>query len=257
MDFKGKVVIITGASSGIGSATSEHFAKLGASLVLTGRNIENLQKVSDKCASFENAVTPLILQLDISIDSDNIKLIEETIKKFGKIDVLVNNAGILLSGSIEDSTMEDYDNIMNTNVRSFFHLTMLAVPHLIKTQGNIVNLSSVAGSRSFPNILAYCMSKAAIDQFTKCTCLELAPKKVRVNAVNPGVIITDIHSRSGMDEDSYAAFLEKCKQTHALGRAGEASEVATVIAFLASDAASYVTGACIPVDGGRHAMCPR
>lgn len=134
---------------------------------------------------------------------------------------------------------------------------MLAAPYLIQTRGNIVNVSSVNGIRSFPNVLAYCMSKAAIDQFTRCAALDLAPKQVRVNSVNPGVIITEIHKRSGMSSDEYKEFLKKCQQTHALGRPGEVEEVARTIVFLASEDASFITGASIPVDGGRHAMCPR
>lgn len=131
------------------------------------------------------------------------------------------------------------------------------MPHLIKTQGNIVNISSVNGIRSFPGVLAYNISKAALDQFTRCTALELAPKKVRVNSVNPGVIITNIHKRGGMDEEAYKNFLERAKTTHALGRPGTVDEVSEAIQFLASDSASFITGASLPVDGGRHAMCPR
>lgn len=129
---------------------------------------------------------------------------------------------------------------------------MLAVPHLIKTKGSVVNVSSIAGLRSFPTVLAYCMSKSALDQFTRCIALELGLKGVRVNAVNPGVISTGIHMKSTMNKE----FLKKCVDTHALGRAGESKEVASVIIFLASDAASNITGATIPVDGGRHAICP-
>lgn len=149
------------------------------------------------------------------------------------------------------------DNIMNINVRSVFHLTKLAVPYLIATRGNIVNVSSVNGMRSFPGVLAYNMSKSALDQFTQCVALELADKQVRVNSVNPGVVITNIHKRGGMDEESYAKFLEHSKTTHALGRAGTVQEIADAIAFLASDRSTFITGALLPVDGGRHSMCPR
>lgn len=180
-----------------------------------------------------------------------------TIEEFQKLDVLVNNAGILESGSIENTSLEQYDRVMNTNVRGPYHLTMLAAPHLVKTIGNIVNVSSVTGLRAFPNVLAYCMSKAALDQFTRCVALELAPKGVRVNAVNPGVITTGIHMKSSMNEQQYEEFIKKCAETHALGRAADAKEVSSVITFLASDAASNITGATLPVDGGRHAMCPR
>lgn len=146
---------------------------------------------------------------------------------------------------------------MNINVRSVFHLTQLAVPYLIATKGNIVNVSSVNGIRSFPGVLAYNISKSALDQFTQCVALELADKQVRVNSVNPGVIVTNIHKRGGMDEEAYAKFLEHSKATHALGRAGNVEEVAEAIAFLASDRSSFITGTLLPVDGGRHSMCPR
>jgi len=251
----GKVAVITGASSGIGAATAKLFAQRGASLVLTGRNQENLEKVASACASAAGKPLTIIANLDQEKEVENI--VKETVDKMGSLDILVNNAGILEMGTIENSSLEQYDKIMNTNVRAIYQLTMLAVPHLIKTQGCIVNVSSVNGLRSFPGVLAYNISKSALDQLTRCVALELAPKKVRVNSVNPGVIITDLQRRGGLNEESYAKFLERSKETHALGRPGEAEEVAESIAFLASDAASFTTGVTLPVDGGRHAMCPR
>lgn len=250
----GKIAIITGASSGIGAATAVLFSKLGATLSLTGRNVANLNSVAEKCCSSE---PPLTIQADLTKEEDTAKIVEETIKKYGRIDVLVNNAGILEMGSIENTSLDQYDRLMNTNVRSMYHLTMLATPHLIKTQGTIVNISSVNGMRAFPGVLAYNVSKAAVDQFTRTVALELAPKQVRVNSVNPGVTITDLQKRGGLTDEAYKAFLERSKITHALGRPGEADEVAQVISFLASSDSSFITGASIPVDGGRHAMCPR
>jgi len=251
----GKVAVITGASSGIGAATAKLFAQRGASLVLTGRNQENLEKVASACAGAAGKPLTIIANLDKEKEVENI--VKETVDKMGSLDILVNNAGILEMGTIENSSLEQYDKIMNTNVRAIYQLTMLAVPHLVKTQGCIVNVSSVNGLRSFPGVLAYNISKSALDQLTRCVALELAPKKVRVNSVNPGVIITDLQRRGGLNEESYAKFLERSKETHALGRPGEAEEVAESIAFLASDAASFTTGVTLPVDGGRHAMCPR
>uniref|UniRef100_A0A9J8AX90 Zgc:101858 n=1 Tax=Cyprinus carpio carpio TaxID=630221 RepID=A0A9J8AX90_CYPCA len=241
--LNGKVTLITGASSGIGAGTAVLFAKLV--LALNGRDVDNLTKVAKECEAC-GAV------------QDTVKrTVEMVIAHFEKLDVLINSAGILAMGSIETTDMAQYDKIMSVNVRSVYHLTHLCVPHLIKTKGSIVNVSSVNGQRSFPGVLAYCMSKSAIDQFTRCVALELASKQVRVNAVCPGVIITEVHKRAGLDEDQYAQFLEKCKVTHALGRPGEVEEVAHAIAFLASDAATFITGVNLPVDGGRHAMCPR
>lgn len=256
--FANKVVLITGASSGIGAETALDFAKLGAKVVITGRNKENLDKVAKNCEEESpGKIKPLALISDANKESDNEDLIKTTIEHFKQLDVLVNNAGILGAGTIETTSLEQYDSIMNTNVRSVYHLTMLAVPHLLKTKGNIVNLSSVAGLRCFPNMLTYCISKAALDQFTRCVALELGPKGVRVNAVNPGAILTGIHLKGSMDDKEYAAYLEKCKETHAIGRPGYANEVSSVITFLAGDSATNITGATLPVDGGRHAMCPR
>ncbi|KAF3851334.1 hypothetical protein F7725_013106 [Dissostichus mawsoni] len=243
--LRGKVTLITGASSGIGAGTSVLFARLGALLALNGRDVDNLKKISKQCTDC-GAAEPLLVPGDLTDEEVVKKTVEQTISHFGRLDVLVNSAGILAMGSIETTDLAQYDRIMNINVRSVYHLTQLCVPHLIETKGSIVNVSSVNGQRSFPGVLAYCMSKSAIDQFTSCTALG-----------DPGVIITDVHKRAGLNEEQYAQFLAKCKQTHALGRPGEVEEVAHAIAFLASDAASFITGVNLPVDGGRHAMCPR
>lgn len=256
MSFLGKVVLITGASSGIGKETAIKFSKLGAKLAVTGRNVERLSSVAKSC-TVSSDLKPLLLTGELTKEEDVVKIVNETINHFGRLDVLVNNAGIIENGTIENTTLEQYDRMFNINVRSVYHLTMLAVPHLIKTRGNIVNVSSVAGSRSFPNVLSYAMSKAAIDQFTKCIALELASYGVRANSVNPGVIITQLHKNAGMADEAYQKFLERSKETHALGRPGNAEEVADCIVYLASDNASFITAENIHVDGGRHAMCPR
>ncbi|CAL1676069.1 unnamed protein product [Lasius platythorax] len=253
MSFAGKVVLITGASSGIGAATAVHLAQLGASLSISGRNKDNLNKVAEQCGQSK----PFIVTGELTNETDVKNIIDSTIKHYGKLDVLINNAGIIEPGSIESTSLEQYDRVFNVNVRSVYQLTALAVPHLIKTKGNIVNVSSITGLRSFSGALAYCMSKSAVDQFTRCIALELGPKQVRVNAVNPGVVITNLHRSSGMSEEQLKAFYEHSKETHVLGRTGDVTEVAKTIAFLASDDASFITGATLPVDGGRHAMCPR
>ncbi|XP_056639112.1 3-oxoacyl-[acyl-carrier-protein] reductase FabG-like [Diorhabda sublineata] len=254
MAFAGKVILITGASSGIGAATAKQFAGLGATLALAGRNMDNLKQVASDCSTKS---IPLLLTGELTNEKDTKAIVDKTIEHFGKLDVLINNAGILETGTIETTTLDQYDRLMNTNVRSMYHLSMLAVPHLIKSKGSIVNVSSVNGLRAFPGVLAYCMSKAAVDQFTRCVALELAPKQVRVNCVNPGVTITNLHKRGGMNQEQYEAFLKKTQETHALGRPGKPEEVARTIIFLASEDSSFITGATVPVDGGRHAMCPR
>lgn len=251
MSFNGKVILITGASSGIGAGTAEHLSKLGASLALVGRNANNLSEVIKKCGEIP------ILPIVADVNTDAKKIIDQTVAHFGRLDVLVNNAGVGVKSSIESTSMEPYDYVMATNLRSVYELTTYAVPHLMATKGNIINVSSTSGIRASPVVLTYCMSKAALDQFTKCISLELAPKGVRVNSVNPAVIKTNFHKNMGFDEEEYNLYLENCKKSHALGRVGEVYEVAEAIAFLASDAASFITGTLLPVDGGKINMCQR
>lgn len=254
--FAGKVILITGASSGIGEATALHMAKLGGKLALTGRNVTNLEKISKQCETLSQ-LKPLVITGELSDEQHVRNIVDTTVRHYAKLDVLVNNAGVLETGSIENTSLEQFDRIFNVNVRAVYQLTMLAVPHLIKTKGSIVNVSSVNGIRSFANVLAYNMSKSAVDQMTRCVALELADKGVRVNSVNPGVVKTNLQRRGGMDDAAYGAFLKRCQETHALGRYGEPEEVAKAIAFLASDDSSFTTGVNLPVDGGRHALCPR
>src|SRR4030095_15142657 len=127
----------------------------------------------------------------------------------GVIDVLVNAAGVIATGSLEATTDEVWDRMMAVNARAPFRLMRAALPHLTARQGAGANVSSVNGLRSFPGVLAYCVSKSAVDQLTRCAAIELAPLGVRINAVNPGVTVTNLHRRSGMDEAQYAAFLER------------------------------------------------
>ncbi|KAK0422405.1 hypothetical protein QR680_007552 [Steinernema hermaphroditum] len=252
------VAVITGASSGIGRATALLFAEKGYHLSLSGRNEEALNEVQKECVGKGVAAENIVLTLgDISDKTIAKSLIDRTLEKFGKIDSLVNAAGIIVNGTVADTPLQEYDHQMNINVRSIVQLTQMAIPHLIKAKGSVVNVSSVTGTNAFPGVTYYCMSKAAIDQFTKCLALELASTGVRVNAVNPGVIITQVHKRGGMNDEAYAAFLEKCKTTHALGRAGEAREVAQGIYYLASDMSSFTTGHLLAIDGGRGIMTPR
>ena len=258
-DLSDKVALVTGAGSGIGAATAKLFAERGAKLSLVDRNEVNVQSVGDECVRVGPANTkrPLIVVADLSCEEDVTKLVDTTVKKFGQLDILVNNAGIFAFGTIENTSLEQYDRVMSVNVRAPFQLTMLCVPHLIATRGNIVNVSSVAGTRSHPRALVYSMSKSAVDQMTSCTALELASKGVRVNSVNPGVIATKLYSRPGISDEQCARFIQHQKETHPLGRIGDVEEVAQAIAFLASSSASFITGEHLHVDGGWHAAGPR
>jgi len=258
-DLSGKVSLITGAGSGIGKATAIQFARLGANLSLTDRNEVDLQRVGDECVRVGPADTqpPLTVVAEMSCEADVANLVDATIKKFGRLDILVNNAGFIEYGTIETTSLEQYDRVMGVNVRAAFQLTMLCVPHLVSTRGNIVNVSSIAGTRSFPGILAYGMSKSAVDQMTACTALELASKGVRVNSVNPGVVATELYRRGGLSDEQHDNFMQRRKETIPLGRVGEPEEVAQAIAFLASSAASFITGEHLHVTGGFHVASPR
>lgn len=253
--MQGKVVIVTGASSGIGRAAALLFAKRRATVIAVGRNEKELSALAKSKGAEKGLIKPHLA--DMTEMSQLERIASETIHNHGRIDCLVNSAGIIKNGSIETTTLDDWDKMMQINLRSVFVLSQKCVPSLAETRGNIVNVSSVAGTRAFPNVLSYCVSKAAIDQLTRCSALELAAKGVRVNAVNPGVVVTNIHKRGGMEDVAYDEFLEHSKQTHPIGRVGTADEVAELICFLASDKASWITGATYEIDGGRAQTCAR
>ena len=249
MEFEGKVAVVTGATSGIGMAAARKLAAQGAKVAAAGRRKEVLPKVA--------APNIKTYAVDLVDERQTEAFAKSVLNDFGGVDVLVNAAGIIASGTVENTRLEDYDLMMNINVRSVFHLTQLVLPSLIDRKGNIVNVSSVTGLRAFPNVFAYCVSKAAVDQLTRCAALELAPKGVRVNAVNPGVVRTNLHRNSGMNDDAYAAFVERSKTTHPIGRIGEPEEIAELILFLASTRAEWITGATYSIDGGRAQTCAR
>ena len=254
-ELDGRVALVTGATSGIGRATALRFAEEGARVALVGRDAEALGDVAREVKG--RGVEALRIKADVTVEEDARRAVGETVERFAALDVLVNAAGIISNGTVETTPLADWDAMMNVNLRTVFHLMQLAAPHLEKRPGNVVNVSSVTGLRAFPGVLAYCVSKAGVDQLTRCAALELAPKGVRVNAVNPGVVVTDIHRRGGMAEENYAAFLERSRQTHPLGRVGAAREVAELIFFLASDRAAWITGATYSIDGGRAQTCAR
>lgn len=250
-----KVLLVTGATSGIGKATALRFAQAGASIAAVGRNQEALLELQDQV---ENAGTELLpIPADLSHEGETESVIAKTLERFGGIDVLVNSAGHISSGTIESTSLSAWDAMIEINLRAPFLLMQKALPTIIKRRGNIVNVSSVTGLRAFPGVLAYCVSKAGLDQLTRCAALELAAQGVRVNAVNPGVVVTEIHKRGGLTEEQYEAFLRHSKTTHPLGRVGQPQEIAELIFFLASDRASWITGATYSIDGGRGQTCAR
>ena len=249
MEFSGKVAVVTGASSGIGKATAALFLKEGATVAGVARRAHALEALSGERFHPYTA--------DLTSEQDRAHCMHRIVADLGGIDILVHAAGIIANGTIENTSLADWDTMMDINVRAVFHLSQLALRTLIPRKGNMVIVSSVAGLRSFPGVLSYAVSKAAIDQFTRCSALELASKGVRVNAVNPGVVVTQLHRSGGMSEENYQAFLERSKTTHPLGRVGQPEEVAELITFLASDRASWITGGTYSIDGGRALTCAR
>ena len=253
--FNGKTAFVTGATSGIGQACAIAFANQGAKVVCIGRKPEALKDVEQKIRDLGAEV--FTIEADLSQVEQAERAVKRATEVFGGIDVLVNAAGHISTGTIENTSLGAWDDMMNVNVRAAFQLMQKSLPSLIERRGNIVNVSSVTGLRSFPGVLAYCVSKAALDQLTRCAALELAAKGVRVNAVNPGVVVTQIHKRGGMNDEAYAAFLEHSKTTHPLGRTGRPEEIADLVLFLASEKASWITGATYSIDGGRGQTCAR
>ncbi len=255
LDLRDKVAIVTGASSGIGLATAERLAAEGARVVAVARSMD---KLADLIKSIKAAGgKALSVAADVTEPGEAQRIVAETVQAFGRIDIVVNAAGIIGTGSIETAKLEDWQYMMNINVQAPFLLMQAAMPHLIESKGNVVNVSSVTGIRAFPGVLAYCVSKAAVTQLTYCSALEVAAKGVRVNAVCPGVVTTQLHRTGYMDEEQYNKFLEHSKTTHPLGRVAQPQEVADLIAFLASPRAGDITGAAVPIDGGRAQTCAR
>ena len=251
-----RTAIVTGASSGIGKATALRLARDGFAVLAVGRDCDALEAVCDAVRSAGGRAAYRVA--DVTSSEGPREIVEQAAADFGSgLDALVNAAGIIASGAVMDTRDDGWDAMMDVNVRAPFRLIREASNALIERRGSVVNVSSVAGLRAFPNVASYSVSKAAVDQLTRCAALDFAAKGVRVNAVNPGVVITNLHRRGGMDETKYAEFVERSKTTHPLGRPGDPAEIADLIAFLISPAAGWITGETIAIDGGRHLTCFR
>lgn len=251
----GRSALVTGASSGIGRATAELFAREDAALTLVGRSAAELERTADAVSAAGARARTVVA--DLRDAAARQRAVETATEEYEGIDVLVNAAGVIGSGTVESTSLDDWREMMEVNVDAVFALMQLALPHLRARRGCVVNVSSVTGLRSFPGVLAYCVSKAAVDQLTRCAALELAADGVRVNAVNPGVVRTQLHRRAGMDEAAYASFLEHSTTTHPLGRVGEPEDIAAAILFLAAPGSEWITGETLSIDGGRHLTCAR
>jgi NAD(P)-dependent dehydrogenase (short-subunit alcohol dehydrogenase family) len=253
MSFSGKVVLVTGSTTGIGEACARVFAESGAALMVSGRNEQRGRNVVDAIRAAGGRAEFSAVDLRAAGACD--RLVSETVTRLGGLDVLVNNAGILYSGNAVDTTDEQWLDIMAVNVNALFYLSRAAVRHMkLKGKGAIVNIASEWGLNGEPDHVAYCASKGAVIQITRCMALDHAQDNIRVNSVCPGEIHTqmvdDILSNKGGD-------LQQSLRELAAGipirRLASPAEVAWCVHFLASDRASYVTGANLPVDGGNDA----
>ncbi len=243
--FAGKVVIVTGAGSGIGEATAGRFSRDGAAVVLVGRTAAKLEDVAREL----DPARTLIHTADVSDQFAAEAMVTATLERFGRLDVLVNNAGVGHMGPFLEISVEDWRKVMAIDVDGVFFCTRAALPSLLETKGNIVNVSSVSGLGGDWNMSVYNAAKGAVTNLTRSLALELGPKGVRVNAVNPSLTLTDMAQGIESDPELMAKFAERIP----LGRGAEAAEVADAIAFLASVDARFVTGVNLPVDGGLSA----
>ena len=241
-----KVAIVTGAGSGIGEAAAKRFVKDGYKVVLNGRTVSKLKKVKKAINSDDNV---LICEGDVSNPDDVQNIIKQTIKEFGHINVLVNNAGIAVQGNIEEVSNEDLDKQMAINVHGMFMLAREAIPYIKETQGAIINTSSVSGFGGDWGMIAYNTSKGAVTNMTKAMALDYGKDGVRINAVAPSFTKTDL--TAGMEDNK--DLMQKFEERIPMGRGAQPEEIGDVIAFLASNDARFVNGVILPVDGGLSA----
>lgn len=243
--FEGKVVIVTGAGSGIGEGAVRRFCDDGASVVLAGRTLEKLQKV----AASLPAERCLVRATDVAKLEDVEGLVRDTVARFGRLDVLVNNAGVAPDGRITEAPVSAWREVMAIDLDGVFHGCRAAMPELMKTRGCIVNVSSVSGLGGDWNLSFYNAAKGAVTNFTRALAMDYGKDGVRVNAVCPSLTHTDLTDEMYADKGLIDKFIERIP----LGRTAEPADIASVIAFLAGDDARFVTGVNLPVDGGLSA----
>ena len=240
--FEGKVVIVTGAGTGIGAGNARRFLQEGACVVLNGRREHKLHETLE---GFD-AVNALVHPGDVSDEAYMKRLVADTATRFGQLDVLVSNAGFAIFGPFAQTTTQDWRKIMATDLDGVFFGAREALPHLLKTKGCIVNLSSASGLGGDWGLSAYNAAKGAVTNFTRALALEYGSRGVRVNAVAPSLTSTEATVDIEKSEAVQAAFRDRLP----IGRAATPEEVAGVIAFLASEDARFVNGVILPVDGG-------
>lgn len=251
LDFTGKSVLVTGAASGIGAACARAFAAAGANVVMADINEAKNRDAADLIMIDTNA-NCVPHASNVASEADCAALVLRALDEFGRIDVLVNNAGVVAPGTILDLEPAEWDRVMDVNLRSYFVLTQMTARAMIerKIRGSIVNMSSLNAELAIANQVAYVSSKGGVQQLTKASALGLAPHGIRVNAIGPGSIMTDLLKTVMADDAGRRKILSRTP----LGRVGKPSEIASIALFLASDMASYITGQTIFADGGRAAL---
>lgn len=253
MDIRldGRIALVTGGSSGIGRDIARTFAAAGARVAVMSRRADVLAEAAAESGAFAIAG-------DASCDDDARRAVTSCVERFGGLTTLVNAAGVIGNGTTESTTPDEWRRIFSASVDATASMTRHAIPHLRRAgaSGAVLNFSSVAGNRPFAGITAYCAAKAAVEMMTRCQALELASSQVRVNCLAPGVVVTNLHTVTGAVPD-YPAFLERGKQTHPLGFVGRVEDTSALALFLCSDAAKWLTGAIVPIDGGRALMSVR
>lgn len=247
----GKVAIVTGAGTGIGRAITTAYVREGAHVAIVGRRESKLNEVVRALGSEQ----VLAMAGDIT-DADFVhRLVDETADWFGDIHVLVNNAGIMVGGTAETSTEDDWDRIFSTNVRGVWLLSRAVLPHMRNAGGgSIINMSSVLGLNGGKARAAYSASKGAVTVLTKSMALDHAPDKIRVNCICPAYIRTELNESFAQSQPDPEAYLEMRRAQHPLGRFGEPEDVGPLAVYLASDESAWVTGAAMLVDGGYSAV---
>ncbi|REF35434.1 SDR family NAD(P)-dependent oxidoreductase [Thermasporomyces composti] len=247
--FDGKIGIVTGAAKGIGRACALRLAAEGATVGLADVDVTGLEKVLHEI--IDNGGEAMAVPTDVSRVDDVAALVRAVTDRYGRLDVLVNIAGIAVGGSVTDMPEEDWDRVFAVNLKGIWYAMKYAIPHLRASGGgSIVNASSAQALRGFPGWAAYAATKGAIISLTQQAAVEYAPDRIRVNAIAPGTIMSPMNEEIFRTAPDPAALIESWNAMHALGRFGQCEEVAAVVAFLASEDSSFITGACVPVDGG-------
>lgn len=246
INFNDKVVLITGGTSGIGLECAVMYSKAGAKVVINGRSYE---KGQESLRKLDNSKS-LFVQGDVGNVQECQKIVETVVKHYKQLDIVVNCAGVYLEKTISEVSPEEYDMLMNTNVKGTFFICKYALPYVKKSSsGAIVNISSDAGINGNNLCSLYCATKGAVNTLTKALAIEFAPYNIRVNAVCPGDVLTPLIQKQIQAEDSVHN-LHELASIYPLGRLATPSEIANVVLFLSSEAASFVTGALWTVDGG-------